>query len=59
MIAIIEETGDASKADFMVNEDGERYVFKTYHEAENFLMDEAMPGITYQKWADCNHEGDE
>ena len=58
MIAILENTDYAIEAEFMVDEDGNRMIFKTYDDADMWLNDNAVMGNTYQKWADCTHPED-
>ncbi|MFL0802408.1 MAG: hypothetical protein K6L81_01735 [Agarilytica sp.] len=59
MIAILEGTESANTVEFMHDDYGERLLFNTYKEANEFLEDEATPGRTYQMWADGSHEGND
>ena len=59
MIAILKGTDNASTAEFMTDENGNRRVFKTWSEANTWLDNNAEIGPTYQKWPDCDHPEDD
>jgi hypothetical protein len=51
-VAIIENSDDAEIAEFITDEDGCRRLFPSYHDAEDWLMKNAEPGVVYQKFGD-------